>query len=607
MPPLLSCQSLSKSYGSRPLFQDITMGIAEGERLGLIGPNGSGKSTLLRILAGLEKPDSGEITRRRNLRLAYVAQEDIFAPNRTVGEILIQALGDEPLEEYERAARLNIALTQGGFAGSDQMVQTLSGGWKKRLALAHALIQQPDLLLLDEPTNHLDLEGVLWLERLLTNAPFAFVLVSHDRYLLENVTNQVMELSRAYPDGYLSVEGTYSDFLIKKQEFLAAQAHQEKALETKVRREIEWLRRGPQARATKANYRIEEAGRLIDALAEVKERNAQEGRALSVDFTATQRKTRELLVAKGIEKSLGGHVLFSHLSFTLSPGYKLGLLGPNGSGKTSLLRLLAGETEPDRGVLRRAEGLRVVLFDQHREQLNPNASLRRALSPNGDTVIFRGSAMHVAGWARRFLFRPEQLDMPVGALSGGEQARVLIANLMLRPADILLLDEPTNDLDIPALEVLEECLEDFPGAMVLVTHDRFMLDNVSSELLALDGKGGAQFFADYVQWERAAQQQKAAEAARARSAPDAPRSAAVRLTSQELREWNRMEATILAAEEEAAAIEREMNAPAVASDPARLQERWSALQAARERIEKLYTRWEELEAKRNQAGQARNL
>jgi ATP-binding cassette subfamily F protein uup len=607
MTPLLTCRQLSKSYGARPLFQDITIGFAPNERLGLIGPNGSGKTTLLRLLADEETPDGGEISRRRNLRLVYLPQEDTFAPGQTVADVLAEALRHEALEDYERAARTNVVLAQTGFTRADLAVETLSGGWKKRLALARALIQQPDLLLMDEPTNHLDLEGVLWLETLLRNPPFAYILVSHDRYFLENVTNRIVELNRAYPDGYLSVDGAYSDFLARKEEFLAAQAHRQHALEGRVRREIEWLRRGPQARATKAQYRIQEAGRLIEELAEVKARNAHD-RAIEADFTATGRKTRELLAVRDAAKSLGGRALFSGLSFTLAPGRKLGLLGPNGSGKTTLLRLLSGELEPDRGVVRRSDGLRVVLFDQNRSPLDPQSSLRRALAPEGDTVSYRGSTLHVSGWAKRFLFRPEQLELPVGSLSGGEQARILIANLMLRPADLLLLDEPTNDLDIPSMEALEDCLEDFPGAIVLVTHDRYLLDSVSTELLALDGEGGARFFADYSQWERKAARAETPAAAKAKTPPrsqEGSRKLASRLTGEELREWNRMEATILAAEEEAAALQRAMNEPAVASDSAKLQAHWNALQAAQERIAKLYARWEELETKRSQQKETR--
>jgi ATP-binding cassette subfamily F protein uup len=600
MAVLLSVQSLSKSFSARPLFANITLGISEGERMGLIGPNGSGKSTLLQILVGEQRPDRGEVSRRRDLRLTYVPQEDLFPPEQTVREVLLEAIASELLEDYERTALLHKTLQQVGFADDSQVAGVLSGGWRKRLALARALIQRPDLLLLDEPTNHLDLTGVLWLEALLRNASFAFLLVSHDRFFLENVTNRVVELSRAYPEGYLSVEGTYSDFLTRKQDFLVAQAQQQHALEGQVKREIEWLRRGPQARTTKAQYRIDEAHRLIGELAEVKVRNSQD-KTVGIDFTASGRKTKELLVAKGLSKTLGGRTLFSHLSFALMPGTKLGLLGPNGSGKTTLLRLLTGETTPDTGVVQKAEGLKVVYFDQERAPLDMNQSLRRALSPESDNVFYRGSSMHVSAWARRFLFPSEQLEMPVGALSGGEQARILLANLMRLPADILILDEPTNDLDIPSLEVLEESLSDFPGAIVLVTHDRYMLDTISTELLALDGKGGAAFYADYLQWE--ALQTPASLPDSAKKTPVAPQkpmpSGSRRLSTAELRELNNMEETILTAEAEVETLQAALGDPAVAADHTRMDAAWKAVQAAQERVTRLYARWEELEARRN--------
>ncbi len=590
---LLSCQSLTKSYGSRLLFRDITLGLSDGEKMGLIGPNGSGKSTLLRLLAGEERADSGEIARRRDVRLVYIPQEDQFPAGVTVDDVLNAALSDQPLEEYEITAQRGMALAKVGFADGTQAVDTLSGGWKKRLALARALVQQPDLLMLDEPTNHLDLQGVLWLEDLLKNAPFAFLLVSHDRYFLENVTNRVMELNRAYLEGYLRFEGAYSDFLMQKEEFLATQAHQQHALQGKVKQEVEWLRRGAQARSTKSSARIQAAGRLIDELADIKERNG--------------RRTQELLVVKNIIKSLGGRTLFSDLSFTLSPGVRLGLLGPNGSGKTTLLRLLTGALEPDAGTIRRADSLRVVLFDQNRAQLEKNLSLRNALSPNSDYVSYQGGSIHVSAWARRFLFRSEQLDMPVGSLSGGEQARILIANLMLQPADLLILDEPTNDLDIPSLEVLEDSLTEFPGTLVLVTHDRYMLDQVSTEMLALDGKGGIAFYADYAQWESAQERlraeqeriEKAQAAAAAKAAPKPAATAPRRLSTVEMRELNGMEARIMAAEAEVEACQARMADPAVAADHVKMRAAWEAVQAAQDRVHQLYARWEELEARRS--------
>jgi ATP-binding cassette subfamily F protein uup len=594
---LLSCNGLSKSYGARPLFEDISLGIQEGERIGLIGPNGAGKSTLMKIFAGDVDPDAGTVAARRNARVAYLPQEDVFPAGATPLSVLEDAMRGQGMDELERQVEIQMLMGQMGFSDPEQPVETLSGGWRKRTAIARELLRKPDLLLLDEPTNHLDLEAILWLEKLLAQASFGFVLISHDRYFLENATTRIIELSRAYPQGYLSVEGKYSDFLVARDEFLAAQATLEATLATQVKREVEWLRRGPQARTTKAQYRIDEAGRMMNQLADVRERNNTDQTA-RIDFAATGRKTREMLVATDIEKSLGGRTLFSHLSFTLAPGVKLGLLGPNGSGKTSLIKTLTGELEPDSGTIKRADRLRVVLFDQARRQLDLSQSLRTALAGENDTVNFGNSTVHVVSWAKRFLFRSEQLEVPISRLSGGERSRILIAQLMLQPADLLILDEPTNDLDIPSLEILEESLAEFPGAMVLVTHDRYLLDRLSSEILALDGSGGTRFFASLYQWEQA--QTPAAPPKPAATGPRKPRSEdnPQRMTRAEQRELERMEEKILAAEEHLATLQGQLNDPAVVSDYKRLQQASDDIAAAEREVAALYARWEELEAKK---------
>ncbi|HEV3136249.1 MAG TPA: ABC-F family ATP-binding cassette domain-containing protein, partial [Pirellulales bacterium] len=449
---LLSGQSLTKSYGERPLFTEISVELVDTERLGLIGPNGSGKSTLLKILAGIETPDAGSRMLRKGARLGYVPQDDRFDAEQSIEHVLLAALADLHLDASECHTRLNAILAKMGFANREQLAGTLSGGWLKRLAIARQLIQEPDVLLLDEPTNHLDLEGILWLEKLLSGAEFAFLLVSHDRYFLQNVTRRIVELNRCYPKGYFNATGTYADFLAQREEFLAGQAQQQNVLANKVRREIEWLKRGPQARTTKSASRIKRAGQLMENLAEVSYRNTQ-NQAMEIDFSGTGRRANQLLTAKGLRKQRGGRQLFEGVDLVLSPGVKLGLLGPNGSGKSTLLKLLCEQLRPDAGTIDRAADLRTVLFDQNRRQLDHRQLLRDALSPNGENVVYQGRAMHVVAWAKQFLFQPEQLPRPVGNLSGGEQARVLIAQLMLQPADLLLLDEPTNDLDIPSLEV----------------------------------------------------------------------------------------------------------------------------------------------------------
>jgi ABC transport system ATP-binding/permease protein len=591
---LLSCEAVGKAYGTRSLFDGLTLGLFEGDQAGLVGPNGSGKSTLLKILAGDTTPDRGSRSLRNGVRVGYVSQDPVFPAGRTVDEVVIASLtGDD---EEDRPGRLARALSRAGFADGRAAVDTLSGGWKKRLAIARELAAAPDILLMDEPTNHLDVEGILWLEDLLTERSRAFLVVSHDRYFLEHVATRMLELNRVYPDGLFEAEGRYSEFLARRDEFLRGQAAYQDALANTVRREIEWLRRGAKARSTKAKGRIKQAGRLIEELQDARARGLTA--TAGIDFTSSQRRTRRLLVTRGVTKSLGGRRLVSDLDLVLTPGTRVGLIGPNGSGKTTLLNVLAGMVPPDAGEIERADDLRIVRFEQERVGLDPAQSLRRALAPEGDAVMWQGRNVHVAAWAKRFLFRPEQLEVPVGHLSGGEQARILIARLMREPADLLILDEPTNDLDIPTLEVLEESLAEFDGALVLVTHDRFMLERVSTIILALDGAGGTAMFADYSQWEAT----RTATAAEPRQAPperaaDSPRPRPRRLGYREQREWDGMEQAILDAERAVEACQRDVDDPAIASDPTALQQRYAALEAARTDVDRLYARWAELEAK----------
>src|SRR5579862_9294435 len=375
--PLLSVMGAGKSFGAAPLFSNISIHISEGERLGLIGPNVSGKSTLLKIMAGQVEPDTGTRTVRKLTRVAYVPQEPEFAAGATVGGVLAEALPAHGLDEAERAAAVSVMLGKAGFADGSAVVDSLSGGWRRRLSIARELIRNPDVLLLDEPTNHLDLEGILWLEKLLDGAAMASVVVSHDRYFLENVATEVAEINRAYPDGLFRATGAYADFLELREAFLEAQSEQQAALANKVRREVEWLRRGPKARTGKSKARIDAAHELMGELAEVTARNVKA--TTQIDFTASGRKTRKLIRAEGIAKNLGGRQLFRDLSFSLSPGMRLGLAGPNGSGKTTLLRALKGEIAAYAGTIERAEGLRIVYFDQGREQLDPASPLREGL------------------------------------------------------------------------------------------------------------------------------------------------------------------------------------------------------------------------------------
>ncbi len=600
MPPIINVQEISKAFGANPLFQNVSFTVMDGDRIGLIGPNGSGKSTLLRILAGSEDADSGEVAFRKRLRVSYVEQDSKFTPGARVRSVVENAMERGAVHATERGTRFAETLGRAGFEDFDVEAAALSGGWQKRLAIVEALVQAPDILLLDEPTNHLDLEGIEWLEELLAQASFASVIVSHDRYFLENIATEMAELSRVYPDGILRVRGNYSTFLEKKEEFLHAQSRRQEALENLVHNEIEWLRRGAKARTRKSKARIGKAGQLMDDLADL---NARTRTATAqIDFSGTDRKTKRLIELEDVAYQIEGRTLFENLNFTLTAGMRVGLVGPNGSGKTTLLRLLRGELTASGGEIRRAEWLRIVYFDQTR-QLDSNVTLRRALAPEGDSVIYQDRVIHVASWAAKFLFTGEQLNQPVERLSGGERARVLIAQLMLQPADVLLLDEPTNDLDIPTLEILEESLLEFKGSLVLVTHDRYMLDRVSTIVLGLDGRSGAESFADYSQWE--VWQAEGRESARVSARP-APRPegsegrtpAKSRLSYLEAREYASIEERVAAAEELLQAKREQLEDPAIASDGPRLLSAHAEMEAAQGQVDELYRRWAELEKKK---------
>jgi ABC transport system ATP-binding/permease protein len=598
LPPIINVQDISKTFGANPLFQDVSFTVSAGDRIGLIGPNGSGKSTLLRILAGIVDADAGEIAVRKRARVSYVEQDSKFKAGDTVRSVVESAFDHAAVPQAERGTRFAETLGRAGFENIEAPAVSLSGGWQKRLAIAEALVQAPDILLLDEPTNHLDLAGIEWLEDLLEAASFACVVVSHDRYFLDSVATGMAELNRVYPDGILRVNGNYTTFLEKKEEFLHAQSKRHEALENLVHNEIEWLRRGAKARTRKSKARIGKANELISDLAELNMRTRSE--TAEIDFTASDRKTKRLIELENVAYEIGGRTLFDKLNFIVTAGLRVGLVGPNGSGKTTLLRLLRGELAPTSGEIRRAEWLRIVYFDQSRE-LDTNVTLRRALAPQGDSVIYQDRQIHVASWAARFLFTGEQLNQPVERLSGGERARVLIAQLMLQPADVLLLDEPTNDLDIPTLEILEESLLEFRGSLVLVTHDRYMLDRVSNVVLGLDGQGGAESFADYSQWE--AWQAERKDQAKG-NAPPASRSPAPKappkgkLSYLEAREYAGIEQRVDDAEKVMQTKRAAVEDPAIASDGPRLVAAHAEMEAAQKNLDELYARWAELEKKK---------
>lgn len=628
---LASVHKLQKSFAARTLFRGLTFAIESGDRIGLIGPNGAGKSTLMKILAGRLSSDGGDLSLARGLVIGLLEQDPTFKDGLTVYDALVEATTD-PYDPDQLATvdecMSRLGLTQGEVT-PESLVSSLSGGWRKRVALARELVRRPDLLLLDEPTNHLDVEAIRWLEEFLADARFATVTITHDRLFLQRVSNRIFDLDPRYADGLLCVKGDYLQYLEIRDELMRSQERREVVLRNTLRRETEWLRRGAKARTTKSQSRIDRAGDLKDNVEDLAARNLT--RKVQLDFQEAERNPQKLIEAKAITKSYDGKTLFENLDFIVSPKTRLGLLGPNGSGKSTLIRCLLGKEAVDSGEVRRADKIEIAYFEQHRDTLDPEKTVLRNVVSEGDYVKFRGNYVFARSYLDRFLFRTEQQDMPVAKLSGGEKARLRVAQMMLQPANILVLDEPTNDLDLATMTVLEEVLSEFNGAVILVTHDRYFLDQVSNRILAFgkneDSDPDLQEFASYSQWEewqdsivRSAPKKSQKSGGKAKgnaskapaeakvpvaASPVAPPSAPVRsddgakkkkLSFNEKRELETMEERIKVAEAELARLQGEASRPENLANAGKLAELYAAISSQQTSIEKLFERWAELEA-----------
>lgn len=598
----LSVQELGKRFGGRVLFKEFSLSFEAGERVGLIGPNGAGKSTLLKILAGLEVPDTGQRIVQRQLRLRFLPQEPQFPAGLSVQEILFNAAKSATSDEDEAYRLCGHWLSKMKFANPQLTCDELPGGWRKRLALACELLHDPNLLLMDEPTNHLDLEGIWWLEQFILSSSLSVVVISHDRAFLENIATRIVEINAVYPQGYLSSPGAYSDFILFRDTLIQSQLAQQQSLANKVRREVEWLRQGVKARTTKSSARIQEAHRLQSELKELSGRN-EKAKISDIQFSHTSRKSEQWIRLSGVGKSYQGQWIVRGFDFTLCKGMRLALVGANGSGKTTLMKLLSGQINADEGQVEWLSQPTILNFEQNREQLDKRQKLGQALCPQGDHVIYQGRSIHVIAWAKRFLFRTDQLDLSLGDLSGGEQARVLIAKFMLREADILLMDEPTNDLDLATLELLEERLLEFPGAIVVSSHDRLFLRSLATHVLGLHSdQGRFTFCADIDQWE-VIRQQELQEMAAAPSEKSVAKlgnttsKITAKLSYEEKKELNQIEKKIQTAEEVVQRISRQMEDGNVSSNAAKLLSLQAELDQAQAKVDRIYARWQELEAK----------
>ncbi len=601
MTHLLSIRNVSKTYGDDTLFHDLSIDFKENEQLGLIGVNGSGKSTFLQMIAKAVQPDTGEVIQKKGLRFVYLPQEDSFNNSLTIEQLLYAAAKQVSMDEKEQHKTVQKLLGEGGFTQPETPVSQLSGGWKKKLAVTQALCRKPDVLLLDEPTNHLDIAGILWLEKILKTADFTFVVISHDRTFLENVCSNIMEIGKYYPDGYFKITGQYNKFKKHRDLFLNAQFKKQASLSSKMRREDAWLKQGPKARTSKAKYRLDQAQKLKIELNALKMRN-KSTKSLNIDFHATGRQTKKLLRARKLKKSLGNNLLFSDITFDIGPGFCLGVVGENGSGKSTFLSILEKKILPDEGSIEWAPDLKMVVFDQNRSRIDPDQTLKQALNPGGgDSVLYRNRSIHVVSWAKRFLFMPDQLDMPVHRLSGGEKARIVIANMMLTPCDIILFDEPTNDLDILSLQVLEDSIQQFPGAVVIVSHDRYLMNKVCNKILYIDPKQKADFFSNFDQIIAYRQKFKEKPSKNANDRPCRKKSK-IAFSFKDKFELDHMEEHILTAEKAVDELAYKIQDPDILSDAVKMKKYCSELKSAQEKVQTLYNRWEHLEQKKMDAG-----
>jgi ABC transport system ATP-binding/permease protein len=631
---VLNVTNLKKSFGSRTLFDGVSFAIDEGEKVGFIGANGSGKTTLFRMVAGEEGMDGGTLALKRGASVGYLSQEPSFGERETIRTAVAGGNPElqEALREYQEIAaalagsgdherllqrqsrlttriealggwdwesRVETMLTRVGLDGWDRPVEGLSGGERKRAALARVLLQSPDLLLLDEPTNHLDADTTLWLEDYLLDYAGAVMLITHDRYFLDRVVTRMIEVSRAELTPY---QGGYTEYLEAKSQRTERMRVEEEKRAKLIEQELAWVKRSPPARTGKQKARIKRLG-TTQVVQEEKRLPQQE--VAEIRFGHPPRLGRTVLEIEGIGKSYGDRTLIHDFSAMLRAGERIGVIGPNGAGKTTLLRILLGLEKPDTGAVEWGKNTRVAYFDQKREDLDPERTILQSISDQ-DWVMVGGSRLHVRSYLERFLFPTSTHEQKVSSLSGGERNRLLLARLLLEEANLLVLDEPTNDLDLVTLQVLESALADFPGCVLVVTHDRFFLDKIATALFVFEGNGVVlRHEGSYDLYRRLREQREAEKSAAGAPAAKAPsrkqerRSVtARRLSYHEKRELEGMEAVILSAEEERERLGALLQDPAFyAESPERVGEVSTAFREATERVEALYARWEELEGR----------
>jgi ATP-binding cassette subfamily F protein uup len=633
--PITTFENVSLAYGHVPLLDHADLAIEPGSRIGLIGRNGAGKSSLLKILAGLAVPDDGRVWRRPGLRIAFVPQEPVLESGHTVFEATVEGLGElaHLLASYHSAAhvlehsphdkaamaamqsaqdelerrdgwnvqsRVETVLSRLGLS-ADVRVEALSGGTRKRVALARALVADPELLVLDEPTNHLDIDSITWLEETLIAFPGAVLVVTHDRAFLDRVVTSIIELDRGRLGAY---PGSFADYERRKAAQLEAEAVTNAKFDKLLAQEEVWIRKGIEARRTRNEGRVRRLERLRE------ERAARRNRQGQVTMTVAEGERSGQLVVEldHVTKRYDGRSVVEDFSCRILRGDKVGLIGPNGIGKSTLIKLILGEIAPDAGKVRRGSRVSVAYYDQFRTRLDEEATVAETIAPGSDYVEIDGARRHVMTYLGDFLFPPERARAPVKALSGGERNRLLLARLFSQPANLMVLDEPTNDLDIDTLELLENLLQDYRGTVLLVSHDRVFLDNVITDYIAAEGGGRwSKNPGGYADWKRIADNRVvAARAQTVQPAPPRGRAGSARarkLSFSEAKELETLPASIEALEREQADIGRRLADPALYRDqPQEVQRLNQRFVAIGRELSSFMARWEELEAAQTRAG-----
>ena len=601
---LITLTDIQLAYGHHPLLDHADFAIQAGERIGLIGRNGAGKSSLLRLLDGRTQPDDGDIARSSGLRVATVEQEPELDESATVFDVVCNVEDDH--EDWQRPSRVRSVLEKLGLP-ADALIAGLSGGTRKRVALARALVDEPDLLLLDEPTNHLDFEGIAWLEEMLRTWKGAAVIITHDRRFLDSVATRIVELDRGR---LLSFPGNFSQWQERKAQWLESERLEQARFDKLLAQEEVWIRKGVEARRTRNEGRVRRLEQLRVERADRRERVGD----VSLALAEGQRSGKLVAELDHVSKRFGDKVVVDDYSTTLLRGDRIGIVGPNGAGKTTLLKLILGEMQPDSGTTRLGTNVSVAYFDQMRAQLDENATLVDIISPGSEWVEIGGTRKHVMSYLGDFLFSPARAGSPVRSLSGGERARLLLARLFARPANVLVLDEPTNDLDIETLELLEELLQEYSGTVLLVSHDRAFLNNVVTQTIAYEGHGRwRDYVGGYDEWvaqrpasvngEDAEKSIKAADeaAARAKAAKAKP-AKTVKMNSWELRELEGLPEAIAALEAKQADLAGKLADGSLYRDaPAEVDRINGELSTLESELEEKFARWELLEARREGA------